>query len=54
MREESPVETMLRRLVEIEEQIDRRNREREEIKKQLDKLKELVEELRDGDQEDQK
>jgi hypothetical protein len=54
MREESPVETMLRRLVEIEEQIDRRNREREEIKKQLDKLKELVEELRDGDQEEQK
>lgn len=54
MREESPIETMLRRLAEIEEQIDRRNREREEIKKQLDKLKALVEELRDGDQEEQK
>lgn len=54
MREESPIETMLRRLAEIEEQIDRRNREREEVMKQLDKLILLFKELSDGDEEEQK
>lgn len=54
MREERPGETMLRRLAEIEEQIDRRNREQEEAMKQLDKLIALFKELNDGDQEEQK
>ncbi len=50
MREERPGETMLRRLAEIEERMDRQN---EELKKARDKIAELLEILRD-DEEEQK